>query len=220
MPTYSFARALPQLQKLILRKLRYLDPEESPSGTDAAIVNEAIDLRLKELHALGVLWWQVAGAASNVSLTGGSATASLSALTDYLFPVSFKLRVGSEDRDIEIIGHQQYQDIADKAESGEPEQAFFSGSTVYLWPVPNADYTAKLTYQAIAEDTASPAAVDIPAAMLRSFVTLVAADLVDDFGTPENLAQRILIQAKEAERTLRTLNAERIDTARQTPDYF
>jgi hypothetical protein len=62
--------------------------------------------------------------------------------------------------------------------------------------------------------------VDIPTAMLRSFVTLVAADLVDDFGTPENLAQRILIQAKEAERTLRTLNAERIDTARQTPDYF
>jgi hypothetical protein len=220
MPTYTFARTLPQLQKLILRKLRYLDPNESPSADDAALVNEAIDLRLKELHALGILWWNVSGATTNVAMTAGVATVSLSAVTDLLFPVSMVLRVNGEDLPIEIISHRQYQAIPSKTESGEPEKAFFDGSTVYFWPVPTSNYTAKLTYQAIAADTNNPDSVDIPVSMLRSFVTLVAADLVDDFGVPEAFAQRLMVQARDAAVTMRILNTERVDSATTAPEWF
>lgn len=214
MPTYSFTRTLPQMRALILRKLRYLDPGETPSGSDAAIVDEAIDLRLKELHALGTLWFNVAGAASDLSLIAGTATVSLAAVTDFLFPVSVSLRVGTEDKPVGIISHREYQVIREKSDSGEPEKVYFApDGTAHFWPTPNTDYTAKLTYQAIAADTENPNAPDVSVPMMRSLVTLVAADLVDDFGVPEQLAQRLIVQAKEAERTLRTLNAERVDSA-------
>jgi hypothetical protein len=220
MPTYSFTRTLPQFQKLVLRKLRYLDPGETPSADDAAIVNEALDLRLKELHALGTLWFNVAGAATSRTLAASSATHSLAALTDFLFPVSLKLVIGAEEYPVEIISHREYQDIQSKTDSGEPEKAFFSGSTVYLWPVPSTDYTAKLTYQAIADDSNSPDAPDVSLSMMRSLVTLVAADCADDFAVPEQRLLRLNAEAKAAEFTLRTLNTERVDNTTIAPDYF
>lgn len=220
MPTYSFTRTLPQMQKLILRKLRVLDPDETPDANQAATVNEAIDLRLKELHALGVLWWNVAAATTDLALVSGTATKSLAAVTDFLFAVSMKLRVGTDDRDIEIISHREYQDIEDKTERGEPEKVFISGGTAYFWPTPNSNYTVKMTYQAIAADTSNPDTPDVTAAMLRSLVTLVAADCADDFAVPEQRVVRLLAEAKEAETKLRALNTERVDSTTVAVDYF
>ena len=220
MPTYSFTRTLPQMQKLILRKLRVLDPDETPDANQAATVNEAIDLRLKELHALGTLWWNVAPATTDLALVSGTATKSLSAVTDFLFAVSMKLRVGTDDRDIEIISHREYQDIENKADRGEPEKVFISGGTAYFWPTPNSNYTVKMTYQAIAADTSNPDTPDVSVAMLRSLVTLVAADCADDFGVPEQRAIRLMAEAREAEKKLRALNTERVDSTTVTVDYF
>lgn len=220
MPTYSFTRSLPQMQKLVLRKLRVIDPEETPDATDAVIVNEAIDLRLKELHSLGVLWFNVSGAATDLALSAGSVTHSLAAVTDFLFAVTVKLRIGSEDRPIQIISHAEYQAIHDKTEQGEPEKVFISGATCYFWPVPNMAYTAKLTYQAIAADTANPDTPDIAQSMLRSLVTLVASDCADDFAVPEQRLQRLRAEAAMAEVTLRALNAERVDNTPVKADYF
>ena len=220
MPTYSFTRTLPQMQKLILRKLRVLDPDETPDANQAATVNEAIDLRLKELHSLGILWWNVAPATTDLALVSGMATKSLSAVTDFLFAVSMKLRVGTDDNDIEIISHREYQDIPNKADQGEPEVVFISGGTAYFWPTPNSNYTVKMTYQAIAADTNNPDTPDVTAAMLRSLVTLVAADCADDFGVPEQRVIRLMAEAKEAESKLRALNTERVDSTTVTVDYF
>jgi hypothetical protein len=220
MPTYSFTRTLPEVQKLVLRKLGVLGAGETASSDDAELVNEAIDLRLKEMHALGVLWFNVAGATTNLSLVGGTATVSLSAITDFLFPVSVKLRVGDEDQDVEIISHLEYQNIPNKSETGEPEQVFFSGASAYFWPTPDANYTAKLTYQAIAADTNNPDAPDVPVSMMRSLVTLVAYDCADAFGAPEPRLLRLLSEAKEAEKTIRTLNTQRVDSTTVEADYF
>jgi hypothetical protein len=220
MPTYTFTRTLAQMQALVLRKLRVLDAGETASADQAAIVNEAIDLRLKELHALGVLWFNVSGATTDLALTAGTATKSLAAVTDFLFPVTMKLRIGSEDRDVEIISHREYQAIADKTESGEPDKVMVSGGTAYFHPVPADDYTAKMTYQAIAADTENPNTPDVHTSMLRSFVTLVASECADDFAVPEPRVLRLLGEAKVAEKTLRTLNTERVDTTTVAPDYF
>lgn len=220
MPTYSFTRTLPQFQKLVLRKLRYLDPSETPSADDAAIVNEATDLRLKELHALGMLWFNVAASATDLTLTADTASKSLAAVTDFLFPVSVKLRISGDDQPVEIISHREYQDIANKTDTGEPEKVFFSGATAYFWPTPDDAYTVKLTYQAIAADTNSPDTPDVEVAMLRSLVTLVAADCADDFAVPEARVLRLKAEAKAAEMTLRTLNTERVSNTPVTVDYF
>jgi hypothetical protein len=220
MPTYTFSRTLDQVRSLVLRKIRYLGRGRTASADDAAIVDEAMDLRLKELHALGVLWWNVSPAVTDLALTASVATKSLSAVTDYLFPVSAALRISGDDIPLEIISHRQYQAIPNKADTGEPEQVHISGGTAYFYPTPDDTYTVKLTYQAIAADTASPDQPDVPVAMLRSFVTLVAADCADDFGVPEQRVMRLKAEAKDAERTLRILNTERVTSTPVEVDYF
>lgn len=220
MPTYTFTRTLGQMRSLVLRKLRYLDSSETVSADDAAVVDEAINLRLKELHALGILWFNVAAATTDIALVAGTATKSLSAVTDFLFPVTVQLRIGTEDRDVEIISHREYQAITTKADSGEPEKVMISGGTAYFWPTPDAAYTAKLTYNAIAADTNSPDTPDVPVSMLRSLVSLVAWDCADDFGVPEQRMARLKIEAEEAETKLRVLNAERVDATPVQADYF
>lgn len=209
--TYRFTRTREQLRNRVLSKLRVLDPGEAPTAEDSATVMEAMDLRLKEMHQLGVLWWRVSGATSDLSLTSGSATVTVTA-DGFLFPVSLQLRVGTDDQDIEIISHRQYQAIPNKADTGEPEQAFFDGTTAYFWPVPNSDYTAKLTYQTTGADTATGVAPDVEVGAMRAFVVIVASDLIDDFQVQEDHARRILSEAQEAWRTIRALNSPRVDS--------
>ncbi len=219
MPTYSFTLNREEFAGKVLQKLGVVGPGRTVGGNDLAVVSDALDLRLKELHALGVLWWQVSAAATSISLTAGVATASI-AVTDYLFPVSFSLVVGVSEYPVEIIGHREYQAIQEKTESGEPVQAFFSGSTIRLWPVPQSNYTAKLTYEAIAADTESGQAPDVRVESMRALIDVIAGDLVDDYETPEPKASRLLIKQADGLRIIRALNSQRVDAATVTTDYF
>lgn len=216
----AWTRTREQLRSMIGRKLGILGTGQTLSAEDAYVVDEGMDARLKELHSLGLLWWQVAGAATTVTLTAGQATASLSAITDFLFPVSLMLPVGTDQQPVEFIGHRQYHAIPNKTEQGEPEYAYINGSTMYLWPVPQTGYSASLTYQAIATDTATGVTPDVPVSMLRAFAVVVAADLTDDFGVPVGKQQALMAQQVMALRTIRALNAERVDGATVAPDWY
>ena len=219
MPTYTFTRTRQQVAELVLRKLRVLGAAEAMDAEDAAVVYEALDMRLKELHELGTLWFNVAGASTSVALTGGVATATISP-TDFLFPVTMRLVVGTDEQEVAIIGHAEYHGINDKTTQGEPGKVFISGSTCRFWPVPQQNYTAKLTYEAIAADTETGAAVDVPVSMIRSLVEVVAADLVDEFGVPEGKAMRLLAKQPAALRRIRMINQERADTAVVQATYY
>jgi hypothetical protein len=219
MATYAWTLTRENLAARILRKLGVIGGAESPEPEDSATVNEAIDARLKELHALGVLWWNVSGAQTTVTLVGGTATATISP-SDYLLPLSMLLVVGTEQQPIRIIGHLQYQAIPDKAKTGEPEVVFIDGVTCRFWPVPASSGSAKLTYQAIAADTEHGTAVDVPAAMLRALSDVVAADLVDEYEPPPQKTARLLAKQPLALRTLRMLKREHVDTAPVEAEYF
>ena len=204
---------------MVLRKLGVLGAGQTAAPEDAVVVFEAMDARLKELHALGTLWWNVAGAATNLTLTAGAATTTIAA-ADYLFPVSLMLTVGTDQQPVDIIGHSEYQSLTNKADRGEPVKAFFSGATVYLWPVPQNSGTAQLTYQAIAADGESTNTPDVRVEALRAFALVVAADLIDDFATPEPKASRLLAQQAQALRTIRALNQERVGAGTVTPEWY
>lgn len=219
MPTYAFTLNREEFAGKVLQKLGAVGPGQSVGGDDLSVVSDAIDLRLKELHALGVLWWQVSGASTSVSLTANVATATISP-TDYLFPVSLMLVVGTDEYPIQIIGHREYMAIQGKAETGEPEKAFISGSTIRLWPVPQSNYTAKLTYEAIAADTETSVAPDIRVEAMRAFIDVVAGDLVDDYEAQEPKASRLLAKQVEGLRIIRTLNAQRVDNETISPEWY
>lgn len=219
MPTYSWTLTLEQFQARVLRKLGVIGSAENPSAEDGALVTEALNARLKELHRLGVMWFNVTPASVPVTVTAGVATATVSA-TDLLFPVSLMLNVGTTNREVELIGHRQYHAIPDKSSNGEPDRAYLAGSTLYLWPVPQSSGTASLTYQAIAADAVTSEALDIPQSMLRALSSVVAADLVDEFDPPAAKVQTLFVQREEALRTLRALNVERVDSETISTDFF
>lgn len=217
-PSYSFTLTRDDLCERIMRKLGVLAAGETAEAEDAEVVHEAIDLRLKEFHRLGTLWYQVSGGSTDVALTASVATAN--APEDCLFPISASLRIGNDDQPIDIIGHRQYQAIPNKLDTGEPDKVFFSGGVLRFWPVPNSAYTVKLTYQAIAANTVASTAVDVEQSMLRALTIICAADLVDDFGVPEAKAQRLLAQVDSSVRTILALNAERTDFVPIEAEYF
>lgn len=220
MATYTFSRTREQMRDMIARKLGIKEAGQDLDAEDAEIVYEAMNLRLKEMHRLGLLWWQIGGAQTSVTLTGGTATATIAA-TDYLLPVSLMLTVGTEQQAIDIIGHREYQAITDKATTGTPEKAFISGATIRLYPVPSTTGTAMLTYESIAADLEAATAPDLPVEMMRSLACVVAADLLDDFDSIDpNKAGRIMSGVEPAMRTIRALNAQRVDSATVTPEYF
>jgi hypothetical protein len=69
-----------------------------------------------------------------------------------------------------------------------------------------------LTYEKIADDTAAATAPDVDVAVLRSLCDLVKYDLVDQFGVPEDKANRWSKEAAMAEKRIRKLSVERVDT--------
>lgn len=216
----SFTRTREQLAQKVLRKLGAIGVGETPSADDAALVYEAMDLRLKELHRLGVLWWKVSGATTDVTLVANTVTASITP-TDFLFPVSMALRIGSDDYPMDIIGHREYQAIQDKTTTGEPAKVFIDGSTCRFYPVPKSNYTAKLTYEKIADDTAASTRPDMKVEMLRALSTIVAYDLVDEYDLlSDSQIARLEVQAERALRDIRALNVERVDATQVTPDYY
>jgi hypothetical protein len=219
--TVDFTRTVPQLVAKVLRKLGAVGIDEPPSSEDSAVVREAMDMRLKELHALGTLWFNVASATTDLTLTAGVASKSLAAIADLMYPISVKLRIGTEDRDVEIITHAEYRAILDKSETGEPEKAYFGvDGAAYFWPTPTSSYVVKLTYQSMAEDTGAASPPDLPVAMMNAFTDMIAGDLVEEFNVPERKATRILAYAKEAERKIRILNSPRVDNTTVETEYF
>lgn len=219
MPTYAWNPAQHLLRDKVLRKLGVIGESETASPAQASVVQDAMNSRMKELHTLGVLWWDVAAAQTALTLTASTATATVVS-EDFLYPLTASIDVVNEQEPLEIISHQQYQAIQDKARTGQPEQVYFSGSVAYFWPVPSTAYTARLTYQAIAENVDPTTRIDMPAAALRAFVDLVAGDLVDDFGLDSQRAARLMAKQPQAMRTLRMVAYQRVDSALVTPEYF
>ena len=220
MATYAFSLTREQMARKVLGKLGALDPNDPTSAQDLVVVSDAMDMRMKELHALGILWFNVAGAQTDVALTSGTATASLSAITDFLFPVSMMLAVGNDQFPIEIIGHAEYQAIQDKARQGEPENVFISGETARFYPVPQQNYTANLTYQAIAADAEISQPLDLGAGMARSFIDVIAGDLIDEYQVQEPQASRLIARQGQGLAMLRTLNAQRVNATTTQPSWY
>lgn len=219
MPTYTYTRTREQLRDMIGRKLGVKESGQAFPAEEAAIIDEGIDLKLKELHSLGVLWWQVSATETNLSLTGGVESVTMG-MNDFLFPVSLHLMVGNDRQEITIVDRATFLAIPDRTSAGEPEVAHFYGLKVYFNPVPVQNYTAKLAYQAIAADSSPNTAVDVPIEMLRAFSTLVSFDLADDFAVDGATFQRLQLQAPTALSMIRTLNAQKVQNTIVQPEWF
>ena len=103
----TFTRTREEVAALVLRKLGILASGGTAAANDLTVVYEAIDLRLKEMHALGTFWRKVSPTASTFTITAATASAA-HGLTDLLFPVSLHVTVNSVDEPITIISPIYY----------------------------------------------------------------------------------------------------------------
>ena len=217
--TTSFTRTREELGAMVLRKLRTLARGGTAAAADLTIIYEAVDLRLKEMHRLGIYWRKVPTAAVSFSVSAGVNSASATA--DILFPIQMTVTDTSRDSPMDIIGIREYAALPDKTQTGLPTKAMWQrDSTFVLWPVPTATTTAKLVYEKIADDTAASTAPDVDVAMLRWLKDIIAYDLGDDFGMPNDVLLRFKVEAEIAEKNIRKLNAQHVDFTPVAVDDF
>ena len=210
--TTSFTRTRLQVAQNVLSKVIKIGAATATSA-EYDVVYEAIDLRLKEMHKLGIFWRKVTSVPVTFSLSSSIATASAGA-GDILFPLNITFTNGSEDDPVDIISYRQYAEIPDKSRVGNPECAVWKGGSEFLfYPVPSANGTAKLLYEKIADDTSAGAVIDVDVSMIRPMMDLVKYDVADDFGIDESVQRRWMKEAEKAERDIQKLGSPRVDFA-------
>ena len=216
--TTSFTRTREQIATKVLSKITQ-SGANSVSSTDAALIYEALDLRLKEMHKLGIYWRKVNKTPLEFTITANINSASASA--DILFPVAMHLTDTSNEAELRIIGALEYASIPNKLDSGIPEKVLWNGSAEFIfWPVPTSNTTAKLTYEKIADDTAASTSPDVDQSMLKSLIDIIAYDVGDDFGVPEGKMNRWAVAAEMAERNIRKLGVQKVDLSMVVIDDY
>jgi hypothetical protein len=114
----SYTRTREQIARAVLGKLGILAAGDTGLSVDTDLVYEALDLRLKEFHRLGIYWRKVDPLPISFTLSAGVNSAS--ATSDILFPVALSAVNNSSDDPVEIIGKIQYTKIENKEEQGVP----------------------------------------------------------------------------------------------------
>jgi hypothetical protein len=208
----SYTRTREQIARAVLGKLGILAAGDTGLSVDTDLVYEALDLRLKEFHRLGIYWRKVDPLPISFTLSAGVNSAS--ATSDILFPVALSAVNNSSDDPVEIIGKIQYTKIENKEEQGVPLKVLWHGDAKFtFWPVPTANTTIKLLYEKIATDTTAGSAPDIDVSMMRWLRDILAYDIGDDFGLPEQKMMRFKIESEIAERNIRKLGVQHTDYA-------
>lgn len=217
--TVSFNLTRTQIAQRVLGKVIKIGTTAAISA-DSETLYQAIDLRLKSLHELGIVWRRVTTVPVSFSLTAGVASAS-GGNGDVLFPIKATWTNGSNDDPVDIIGPVEYAAIDDKGRTGNPNKVLWKGGSEFVFhPVPSASGTAKLLYQKIADDSSNGAVIDMDVAALLPLIDLLKYDVADDYGVPEQTINRWAIEAKLAERSIRKLGALRIDLSTVAVDDF
>jgi len=206
--TTSFNRTRTQIAQRVLGKVIKIGAA-SMASADSDTIYEALDLRLKEIHKLGVFWRKVTSVPVSFSLSSGVATASAGA-GDILFPLTCTVNNASMDDPVDLIGITEYAEIVDKTRTGIPTRALWKGGSEFIfWPVPSSNGTAKVSYEKIADDTSAGANVDVDVSMVRCLIDLVKYDVADDYGVPEQTITRWLGESIKAEKDIRKLAVQR-----------
>src|SRR3972149_4710313 len=104
--TTSFTRTRTQIAQRVLGKVIKIGATTATTA-DSDTVYEALDLRLKEMHKLGIFWRKVTSVPVTFSLGAGIATASAGA-GDILFPMKVTFSNGDNDDPVYIIGMREY----------------------------------------------------------------------------------------------------------------
>lgn len=152
------------------------------------------------------LTWTDAAASMTIGTSGGFNTSRP------IEVLAAQIRSGTQDYDLAIITHQEYQSIPDKATTStlpthiayNPTFASSLG-TLFMWPTPSGAQTFRLTSKKPLADAVGSATVALPPAWEDAIVLNLAVRFADgDFASqiPDSLRR----EAMDAFRTIKIAN--------------
>ena len=130
----------------------------------------ALDLVMTDMQNRGVALWTVERSLVSVSVSAPTFTAPANTV-DLL---NLHIRVYGNDLRMERLGYSSWADVPNKTMRGRPSQFFVDRTQnipfIYLWPVPDQDYTLLMTRQRFTQDTGTAQDVDAPRRMWPALV--------------------------------------------------
>jgi hypothetical protein len=191
-----------KLAASVLRKLGELGRGKPVDPGDVSIIHDALNLRLKEMHRLGTLWFKINPIATEMILSANSKTLTLDPSINMVYPIT--LHGVENDTEYKLIpfSHIGYQNIPDKDESGSPLRYRIHNNQIVCYPVPEEDFTLRLTYAAEVDESVSGTAVDIPGWAFRCLKIILAYDVADDFRVSREDKADLKSEMYEAEQKL------------------
>jgi hypothetical protein len=197
----------------VLQKCGVLAAGETATAEDASLVMDVTDGTFKALHADGLLWWSVR--TELIAFSAGS-DAEL-APTDFA-EAAFSYWTGAAGR-VRLIERGEFEAIVDKGQVGAPELLFIDAGWLRVWPVPAADGVLRLTYQRALLGSES-VELDLPTALVKPMIDLIAAEVLPYFGVAPAVAARLERDAARATMTLRKLSTQRAESAPVQAEYL
>lgn len=138
-----------------LRKVGRLESGGTPTTSEYADGLEEANRILQELSiSIGPIYFETV---DSVTWTGGSASRTIGSGGN--FNVSRPIQViaaqyrdsNSDDFDMLIVTHREYQSLLDKSFTGTPDRLAYNPTnasglgTLFIWPVPSSDATIRIT---------------------------------------------------------------------------
>lgn len=173
--------------------------DEIISAEDYSTCLRTFQNLLKELPIHGWSWPKIT--VTPTALTWDSMTpAQVSMPTDYVGVPQISFAANGANVQLEVINKVEYEALLQPAYVElYPKKIYIAPNNVgFLWPVPSADPSLKLTYQAIVLDAQQTVQPDIAQSLIGALTIWLAYELCNKFDVPAqkeaSITQRFIIK--------------------------
>lgn len=175
-----------------LEHLGVLGSGETVSASDLALGLKALDGILKEMPIHGFVWKKVTSTPTLLVWSSGTPK-NVSMPSDFYGVPQISFTQNSANVDIELITKAEYDTIIDPDYVAlYPLKMYLDSANVgWLWPVPSADPSMYITYQAITSDAVSGSTPDVKQSWVSMFGYWVAYELRLKFQTNQSIINEI-----------------------------
>jgi hypothetical protein len=214
--TYTYNITGEDLIEDALRLLGVL--EEGGTISTAQITDSlpAFEMYLKSMTKYGLNLWTINSQGEQITLVDGTSSYKTTNPAIKILECYYRDSDGNDSTMIPLT-RQEYWNLADKDQSGQPTQYFFdpkddatdtSSNTIYVWPVPDSSFADDLyvVYQtyiqdASADTTTADEHINVPSEWMETIKYGLATRLAPMYGYPVQernlLNQEYMLMLKE-----------------------
>lgn len=208
-----------------LRKIRAIDPEETPPAHQVQYGLEALNDLLSSWSAERLLVYTLAQRTGALVAGTASYTIGSGATFDTTRPQRIEqawVRISNIDYPLEIITREAYNGIVDKTTQAQPDLLFYDPAytsargTVYVYPTPDTSYTLYMSsWEPLTEFSSADQSYPFPLEYKLALKSNLAIVLADEYG--KDVTTTLLKSAQESKGVIKRLNSRPLTASL---DYF